>query len=262
MSRALLDTIVGVGRSVSSLRGPHPPAFVCQGCGKVIHEFWEHPMLVLAKQKGWYSGPTTGGTGACPSCDNAYVQQRTSERHQQRLERAGIPLVMQTWTLATYPGSKHYLKLAEAWIDAEIRPDVVLFGPPGTAKTGLSVAMGRALLDRNLSVAFVRAAELVLKLRASFSAKETSELSVMQSYLTVNTLILDDLTALRKSEFFEDTLWTLIDMRQKERRPTLLTVNLTKEEREVFFGPLLFDRLRENAQWWHLDGASVRKPRR
>lgn len=262
MSRALLDTIVGHGRSVSSLRGPHPPAFVCQGCGAVIHTHWEHPLLVLAKQKGWYDGPTTGGTGACLKCDNAYEQGRTAERHQQRLVRAGLPLVMQTWTLTTYPGSRHYLKMAEAWLNLDVRGDVVLFGPPGTAKTGLSVAMGRALLDRNLSVLFVRAAELVLKLRASFSSKDTSELAVLQSYTTVNTLILDDLTALRKSEFFEDTLWTLIDLRQKEQRPTILTVNLTKEEREAFFGPLLFDRLRENAQWWHLDGASVRKPRR
>lgn len=257
-----LQTIAGAGRTVSSLRGPNPPALVCQGCGKIIHEYWEHPLLKLAVKKGWYQGAITGGTGACYDCDNAYMQKRIVERHQHRIERAGLPLVMQTWTLSTYPGSKHYGKLAEAWLEAEVRSDVVLFGPPGTAKTGLCVAMVRELLERNLSVRFVRASELAMRLRASYAAKDQSELGVLQPYLDTNTLVLDDVTALRKSDFFEDTLWTLLDHRQKEQRPTLITLNCTKEERETFFGPLLFDRLRESAQWWHLDGASVRKPRR
>lgn len=261
MSETLLQTITG-GRAVSSLRGPSPPQFVCQSCGKIIHEYWEHPLLILAVKKGWYQGPITGGTGACAACDNDWMQKRTVERHQQRLEKAGLPLVMQTWTLNTYPGSKHYQALAESWLEAEVKPDVVLYGPPGTAKTGLAVAMIRTMLERNTSAKFIRATELVLHLRASFNSKEQSELSVLKTYLEIGTLVLDDLSALRKSEFFEDTLWTILDVRQKERRPTLLTVNMNKEEREAFFGPLLYDRLRESAQWWNLDGASVRKPRR
>jgi len=263
--KSVLEAIAGPGKTVSSLRGPNPPALMCVGCGKCIHAYWEHPLLKLAVEKGWYQGEITGGSAAYPDCDNAYTQRRVSERHVERLEKAGLPIVMQTWSLTTYPGSKHYLKLAEAWLDAEIRPDVVLYGPPGTAKTGLAVAMIRQLLERNLSATFLRGADMVLAIRDTYRVNEhgqqdKSELNVLAKWCMVNTLVLDDLTALRKSEFFEDTLLYLLDTRQKQRRPTLITVNLTKDERETFFGPLLFDRLREAAQWWNLDGQSYRKP--
>ena len=264
MSELILRAIAG-GKTVSSLRGPNPPALVCPGCQAVIHEYWEHPLLYLAVQKGWYVGEITGGSAVCDRCNNAYMQRRVSERQTERFEKAGIPLVMRTWTLNTYPGSKHYGKLAEAWLDAPERPDVVLFGPPGTAKTGLTIAIIRQLLDRDLSVKFVRGADMVLQIRDTYAVNEQgkqnkSELNVLSQWCAVNTLVLDDLTALRKSEFFEDTLLYLLDVRQKNNKPTLMTANLTKDERESFFGPVLFDRLREAAQWWHLDGISQRKP--
>lgn len=262
---AVLGTIAGPGKQVSSLRGPNPPALICVGCGTVIHAYWEQPVLALAKQKGWYQGEITGGSAACDRCNNAYTQQRVAERQTDRLQKAGLPLVMQTWTLNTYPGSKHYQKQAEAWLEAEHRPDVVLYGPPGTGKTGLAIAMLRQLLDRNLSTLFLRGADMVLQIRDTYRVNDAgkhdrSELNVLAKWCEVALLVLDDLTALRKSEFFEDTLLYLLDTRQKQRRPTVITVNLTKDEREAFFGPLLFDRLRESANWWHLDGQSYRKP--
>lgn len=259
---SMLELLAGGGTSrktTSSLRGPSPPALVCPSCNRVIHEYWQHPLLQLAVKKGWYAGPTTGGTAVCDACNNAYMQGRTVERHAQRIDKSGLPLVMQTWTLNTYPGSKSHLKLAEAWLDAERKPDVVLYGPPGTAKTGLCVAMIRQILDRNQSAKFVRSADLALQLRASYAKPDQSELATLAPYLDASVLVLDDLSAIRKSEFFEDTLWTLIDARQKNYKPTLMTVNLTKDEREKFFGPVLYDRLRESAQWWHMDGLSVRK---
>lgn len=255
------------GRAVSSLRGPSPPALICPICQVVIHPVWTHPLLVLAKKKGWYTGETTGGEAVCATCDTEAARKREADRRQSRLDRSGLPLVMQTWSLTTYPGSKTYLKQAEAWLDAEQRPDVVLYGPPGTGKTGLAVAMIRALLERNQSVLFLRGGDMVLTIRDTYRVnaegkQDKSELSVLSKWCEVGTLLLDDLTALRKSEFFEDTLLYLLDTRQKQRRPTLLTANLTKPEREVFFGPLLFDRLRESSQWWELAGVSQRSPRK
>lgn len=261
----LLTAVVGRGREVSSLRGPNPPALICVGCGKVIKAHWEHPLLALAKTKGWYRGEVTGGTAACETCDNTYTQQRVSERQTARLEKAGIPLVMQTWSLGTYPGPRHYLKQAEAWLGAERRSDVVLYGPPGTGKTGLAIAMIRQLLERNTSVLFLRGADMVLQIRDTYRTndqgkQDRSELNVLGKWCEVGTLLLDDLTALRKSEFFEDTLLYLLDIRQKQGKPSIVTANLLKDERETFFGPVIFDRLREQAQWWHLEGSSYRKP--
>jgi DNA replication protein DnaC len=191
---------------------------------------------------------------------------------------AGVPPVCVGWTFTSYadkfpdPDRQKFLRRATDWIAAplEERPDVVLFGPNGTGKTGLAIAMGRAVLEGNETLIFSGLKLLATRWRSTYGrkpedGKPTAEENLLDVLVGVDLLVVDEIGGTRLSEFVEDTLTLVVDMRQKSAKPTVLTVNVKAEgepsqEMAAILGPALFDRLRERAQFWPLMGKSARRP--
>ena len=194
--------------------------------------------------------------------------------------RAGVPPLMTTWSFATYSENprltaafhKKFLRTAADWVATDLaeRSDVVLFGPNGTAKTGLAVAMLRGALAGAETVRFETAKLLATKWRGTYGRKgdpaagQSPEEDLLDALTRVDVLLIDEIGGTRLSEFVEDTLTMLVDLRQKSFKPTLLTVNVGREESDptqamaTLLGTALFDRLRERAQFWPLVGKSAR----
>jgi DNA replication protein DnaC len=192
---------------------------------------------------------------------------------------AGIPKARWTWSFDTFKAAMGkrkeitaHVTAANAWVGAKVaaRPDIVLYGPNGTGKTGLATVIGLALIARQEHVLFVEARALFMEWRETYGKTATvAETTFLDNMTKIPTLILDEAGETGLTEFTTTGLKLLVDRRQGAERPTIFTVNIPADAAtpaaaaahlSSVFGPALYDRLREHAQFWPLLGTTARKP--
>lgn len=196
----------------------------------------------------------------------------------ERVKIAGIPEAWWPWSLRTY--IEKFGKVdelipiileAQLWIDKAPgeRSDIVMFGSNGTGKSGLAVALVRALAQRREPVKFYTVRELAMLWRETYGASASlTERDLLAELLAPSLLVLDEVGGTKLTDFVEDTLTMVVDMRQRNLRATVLTLNLPEENPDGvtdevllarMLGPTLFDRLRARAQFWPMRGESRRE---
>lgn len=250
----------------------------CPHCG-AVSERREIRHLFLETMVRMFTGEAIViyfGYLSCASCLGAYEgksAEAVAARRIAELERAGFPLAMRTWTLDTYPvQNSEWLKRAKDYV-RQPTADVIIWGNPGTGKTGLGIAILRELWSNRKSVRYIRAMEIMLLLRDSmrpkaFADDTMSEIQILQSFAAVDVLMIDDMQNIKGTDYQDEVMSYMIDMRQKSGKPTILTLNLRvprngDPSRELlqFFGDRIFDRMREYGEEWHVSGSSIRRPK-
>lgn len=141
--------------------------------------------------------------------------------------------------------------------------DIVLCGNTGCGKTHLAVSMMRRAIisdinrvlgldsgwewncePRILRPMFIPAPELLLEIRQSFrDESQTSEYGVIKKYCETGLLVLDDLGSEKASEYSITTLYIIIDRRDRDMLPTIITTNLSPKEIEDKLGARIASRL-------------------
>ncbi len=112
------------------------------------------------------------------------------------------------------------LASGDAWLNRG--KNLLLFGPPGSGKTHISAAIGRALVENGYRVLFTRTTELVQRLQ---TARQDLALEAAITKLDrYDLLVLDDLSYVRKDQAETSVLFELIS-RRYERRSMLITAN-------------------------------------
>lgn len=202
----------------------------------------------------------------------------------EALAQANVPPAYHAWTLTSYRAkftSKTMLEVtrrADAWLQTAVRDrsDWVLAGSHGTGKTGLAIALMRAAIEAGERVQFWTVRHLSIVWRAAYDQSlferrqhTQREIELMEAILAPDVLVLDEFGGTTLTDFIEHTITDIIDSRQKQLRPTILTLNISDEDASdrkklgqriaAILGPTLTDRLRDRAQWVPLMGASQRK---
>lgn len=168
------------------------------------------------------------GYGCCLTCVNThgqlYIEPSADDlaaRDRRLLDAAGIPLGYRHMTFETWKGKVP--QNLEHWSGGE-RWSVLLYGPTGTGKTHLAVAVVQRCLRRgDTGVLFFVVSELIRQLKEEL---DTGIRLLDNKLREAPLLVLDDAFAERETEWARSTMVDLLHHRHANARGTILTTNL------------------------------------
>jgi DNA replication protein DnaC len=203
-----------------------PPA--CLNCQAELPE--EQPCLVICND--------------CRDKEREKIYQHRLENIESALISTGIGKRYSPCSFDTFKNGEKYVKVCKKFINDPIR-SLYLFGNYGSGKTHLAVSICRELLKarEEPTIIFTTGAELLLSIRRTYSNPDLAENEVINAYCEPNYLIIDDLGAEKPTEWAITTLYLIIDRRDREMMPTIITSNLSLTQISNTLGGRIASRL-------------------
>lgn len=137
-----------------------------------------------------------------------------------------------------------------------------LIGPPGTGKDHLAIAVLFAAAAKGVNVHWTDGMELFAGARDNIDANRT-EAAWLSTYTNPTMLAISDPVpplGSVKEGFQLATLFSIIDRRYRDMKPTLMTLNVNdRDEAEKRMAPNIVDRLAHGALVLRCDWPSYRK---
>ena len=122
--------------------------------------------------------------------------------------------------------------------------NLLFSGNTGLGKTFLSACIARAVADQGYSVVYESAGKLFQTMeKARFEASDENRRAAAK-YSECDLLIVDDLGTELPGQFVTAALYSLINDRLLECRPTIISTNLSEEELIRRYNPQIASRLR------------------
>jgi len=114
---------------------------------------------------------------------------------------------------------------------------LLFIGPPGVGKTHLAVGIIKELINRRVACRFCDYRELLKQIQNSYDPQvQATELGLLRPVFEADVLVLDELGAIRPSEWVWDTVSHIINYRYSGNKTTIITSNFanrsTTEEEE------------------------------
>jgi len=191
----------------------------------------------LCEGTGWKTLPSRSGAPKDRRVTRCDCQLQV--RNQNLLAAARIPRRYEHCELASYtadfPGahpSLAFAHLSASKFAQEYDPrdgtGLLIIGKIGTGKTHLAVGIVKELiLNRGISCLFYDYRELLKEIQNSYNAKvQTTELDVLRPVFETDVLVLDELGAVKPTEWVWDTVSLILNTRYNDNRATIITTNL------------------------------------
>ena len=189
-------------------------------------------------------------------------QCQDEKRIQLALRRAAIPARYEHCSLdnfdSAYPGADPSLGAAQVLArgfatNYPLEPrGLLLVGSIGTGKTHLAVGALKAVVaDRGAQGLFCDYRELLRMIQNSYNPQvSTTELEILNPVMNAEVLVLDDLGAIRPTEWVWDTVSVVLNSRYNNNRTTIITTNYPAlapgagSQREETLGDRIGERMR------------------
>ena len=160
-------------------------------------------------------------------------RQREHFEKIMRLRSAGFPeKAMSNWTFSSDDGSNPKMSNAmRKFVDnfptfQKEGKGLLLFGTVGTGKTFLAACAANALIDKGIPCLVTNFARIANEVQGMFEGKQAYYDNLNKFPL----LVIDDLSAERKTEYMQEIVFNVIDSRYRANLPLIVTTNLTREE--------------------------------
>ena len=136
-------------------------------------------------------------------------------------------------------------------------------GAPGLGKTFLSACIARAVADAGHSVVYETAIRLFSDFEsAKFGDYSEENQSRTEKYLKSDLLIMDDLGSEMTTQFTSSVLYTVVNTRLMEGRPTIISTNLTPDGLAARYTPAICSRLLGSYRLMQFLGEDLRRQNR
>ena len=140
----------------------------------------------------------------------------------------------------------------------DLKLSLVLSGTPGLGKTHLAIASMLHMRKRyDNSPLFLSAPELFVELRDRIKNNVT-ERSIIDRYLRVPLLVIDDLGVETKTDRSVETFYSIVDGRSRNNGQLIITSELTIKDIGEIYGDRLSSRLCGMGEYIRLDGDDYR----
>lgn len=137
-------------------------------------------------------------------------------------------------------------------------PSLLLYGMTGLGKTHLSLAIAGKAVERGFGVIYTSAQKLFNTLeREKFGRSEDN--GTVQSVVDCDLLIIDDLGAEFSTQFTISALYDIVNGRELEGKPTIISTNLTPERIKDTYSDRIASRILSNYVMLQFDGADIRQ---
>ena len=199
--------------------------------------------MTAVSAQGEATCPICGGTGwreVAKGKDRAVVRCdcHVKGRAERLLAAAKIPTRYEHCELSTFkydPESPEDAKLGAARLAAgrfveeyPIEKTGLLFvGSVGVGKTHLAVGIIKALIrDKGVPCLFCDYRELLKSIQNSYNASvQATEMEILQPVFDAEVLVLDELGAVRSTEWVFDTVNYILNSRYNDNKTTIITTN-------------------------------------
>lgn len=139
---------------------------------------------------------------------------------------------MQNWNFENDDGesgqiitvAKNYVKNFDKML--EDGKGLLLFGSVGNGKTFASACIANALIDKGYPCMMTNFARIANTVQGMFDGRQ----DYYDSFNRFPLLVIDDLSAERKTEYMQEIVFNVIDSRYRAGLPLIVTSNLTAEE--------------------------------
>lgn len=162
----------------------------------------------------------------------AYKQAEIQAENERMRRRCFAETNMAGWTFANDDRKNPKISNAMKRYSDDFRDfkaegrGLLLYGSVGTGKTYYAACIANALIDIGYSVLMTNFARLTNEIQGRFDDKN----EYIDSLNRYSLLIIDDLGAERKSEYMQETVFSIIDSRYRSGLPFIITTNLSAEE--------------------------------
>lgn len=198
---------------------------------------------------------------SCPECHATRLEAETRERCRREAvrrfeEESGVPA---RFRLASFENYQPQNKQAATILSrlqgyaagfAQYRAkglSLILCGTTGTGKTHLACSILNCLAhEQGVFGLYDTTYRAIQRVRATYRAAEESEQQALARYVAPDLLVLDEIGVQYGTYSEKLVLFSILNGRYEELRPSVLVSNLTAEEIKNYLGDRIFDRMREN----------------
>ena len=136
-------------------------------------------------------------------------------------------------------------------------PSLLLYGKTGLGKTHLSLAIAGKAVEEGYGVIYSSAQNLFNKLEKDKFGK--ADANTEEAILDCDLLIIDDLGAEFTTQFTVSALYNIVNSRELEGKPTIISTNLMPEQLTKAYGERISSRILSNYVMLYFDGSDIRQ---